>query len=81
MKSIGQNSKNGGWGIACSNHVYSTSTEFYSASFRVPVGSGNSAEFGVSQWIAGNAGSHWYVDSVSWPNNNACSGVKQLASK
>jgi len=58
MKNIGRNNKNGGWGIACSNHVYSTSTRFYSVSFRVPGGSDNSAEFGVSQWIAGNAGSN-----------------------
>lgn len=78
MKSIASNSKNGGWGIACSNHVYSTGSGFYSANFRIPSESANSIEFGVSQWMSGSAGSHLYVDSVSWPNNTPCSGVKQL---
>jgi hypothetical protein len=81
MKSIGQNNKNGGWGISCSNHVYSTSSEFYSGNFRIPVGSGNSAVFAVSQWMAGGTASHVYLDSISWPNNSACSGVKQLVSE
>lgn len=45
LKKIGSSKSNGFWAPSCSNHVYSTSTAFSSASFRIPAGSEFSLSF------------------------------------
>jgi hypothetical protein len=79
MENIRQlNSKNGGWGIACSRHTFTLGTEFYSSYYVVPAGDGPTLEYAVLLWEVNNP-MHYYIDSVSWPDNAACSGL-QLAS-
>lgn len=78
--------KNGCWAPACSDHVYSVGTAFYSQSFRIPAGSSFSLSYCLDTWMWATSGStkkcdvencQW-MDSEPWPNNKPCSGVKEL---
>lgn len=80
---------NGCWAPACSNHVYSYGTGFYSSSFRVPAGSSFSLEYCLDTWMWQTSGStkkcdvkycQW-MDNDPWPNNKPCSGVKEMVSR
>jgi len=50
MGLIGNNSKNGGWAPACSDHVYSYGGAYYSSNYRVPASSQFSVNYCVNQW-------------------------------
>ena len=77
LKSIADNFKNGLWAPACSNHVYSTGAAFASANFRVPASSEFSAIYSLEQWYAGVGDHPAHLDTVAWPDNKPCSGVKE----
>lgn len=51
MKSIGDDKKNGVWGIDCVGHDYIHVESFYSKNFEVPQGSGNQASKSFQNWI------------------------------
>lgn len=74
LMAITNNKNNGCWAAACSNHVYSVGTAFYSPNFRVPAQSQFSIAYSVSQWMASNPNTE-HIDSQPWPNNTPCSGV------
>lgn len=80
---ITNNPRNGCWAPACSNHVYSTGSSFYSPNFRIPASSQFSAEYSLAQWISGSsqnhAGNFEHIDTQPWPGNKPCSGLNSLA--
>ena len=76
MNAIGKNAKNGGWGPACSDHVYSSGGAFYSTSFEVPEHTDNMLATCLSNWVKGSDANHLHIDSVAWPENRPCSGVR-----
>jgi O-palmitoleoyl-L-serine hydrolase len=51
LKEIGKDSKNGVWGIACSSHVYSIYSAFYSPNVRIPANSDNSNAATLRDWL------------------------------
>ena len=76
LKDIGKKAVNGFWAPSCSDHVYSTSAAYTSASFRIPAGSDFSLALCVENWATSKAVSHQHIDAGNWPSNKPFSVLR-----
>jgi hypothetical protein len=75
LHKIAEKKGNGYWAPSCSQHVYSTSSSFDSASFRIPANSTNSLALSLQEWVTGKPVSYTHEDDGNWPINKPCSGL------
>jgi hypothetical protein len=77
---VASDSRNGAWGVACSDHCYMHYAPWNNANFEVPTKSGFTIQTSLEAWMKNERGNNKHIDTVSWPDNGACAGatVNQL---
>jgi O-palmitoleoyl-L-serine hydrolase len=72
---IAERKGNGYWAPSCSQHVYSASSSFNSAAFRIPANTTHSLAQSVTEWFTGKPVTYTHQDEGDWPVNKPCSGL------
>jgi hypothetical protein len=76
MANISSVERHGVWSVSCIQHGFLENGRYYeSTNYRIPSGSGVEVNDALLAFMRG--GERLYIDSVSWPNNSGCSGLKQ----
>jgi len=78
FKNLTKYSKNGIWAVSCSQHGFLYNYIFYNTDYYlVPKKEGKTILSALTDFVEGSQPKN-YIDLVSWPHNEACSGYSNL---